>query len=54
MLAVLRRMQVGIVKECNLEVHKNRPILYSFSSVTHVCVPGAKTTGTIVKMFGFS
>jgi hypothetical protein len=27
---------------------------YFFSSVAHVWVPGAKTTGPIVKKFGFS
>jgi hypothetical protein len=30
------------------------PIVHSFSSVTHVWIPGAKTTGPIVKKFGFS
>jgi hypothetical protein len=36
-------------------VHEER-INYSHfvSSVAHVWVPGAKTTGPIVKMFGFS
>jgi phosphoribosyl-AMP cyclohydrolase len=29
-------------------------IVHFFSSVAHVWVPGAKTTGPIVKMFGFS
>jgi hypothetical protein len=29
-------------------------IPYSFSSVAHIWVPGAKTTGPIVKKFGFS
>jgi hypothetical protein len=30
------------------------PIVYFFSSVAYVLVPGAKTTGPIVKKFGFS
>jgi hypothetical protein len=29
-------------------------ILHFFSSVAHVWVPGAKTTGPIAKTFGFS
>jgi hypothetical protein len=35
-------------------VSKNVPIVHFFSSVAHVWVPGAKTTGPITKMFGFS
>jgi hypothetical protein len=29
-------------------------IVHLFSSVAHVWVPGAKTTGPFLKMFGFS
>jgi hypothetical protein len=30
------------------------PVVHFFSSVAHVSVPGTKTTGPIVKKFGFS
>jgi hypothetical protein len=42
------------VQVFTLETEAQALIVYLFSSVAHVWVPGAKTTGPIAKKFGFS
>jgi hypothetical protein len=43
-----------VTTPCNDMILKRTYIVHSFSSVAYVWVRGAKTTGPIVKMFGFS
>jgi hypothetical protein len=48
------KVQSGARFFSGLVLTHHAAILYFFSSVAHIWVPGAKTTGPIVKKFGFS